>query len=158
MTNLTLNGSGDDDAFVIDFSGGNPIPSGGIVVNGGAQTSTGDRLTITGGTATTVTHSFLNANDGSITLAGTTAGTISYTGLEPITDNLTATNRVFTFGGGTEIITLVDAPGAAMTIDSTLSESVTFAEAGGSWIKAGRDNNLERSTLNEYRRHLDLQE
>jgi integrase len=36
------------------------------------------------------------------------------------------------------------------------SESITVAEAGEAWIKTGEDNELERSTLDEYRRHLDL--
>jgi integrase len=36
------------------------------------------------------------------------------------------------------------------------SESVTIADAGESWIETGEDNNLERSSLNEYRRHLDM--
>jgi integrase len=36
------------------------------------------------------------------------------------------------------------------------SESITVAEAGKHWIKSGEGNNLERTTLDEYRRHLDL--
>jgi integrase len=36
------------------------------------------------------------------------------------------------------------------------SVSVTVAKAGENWIKTGESNNLERTTLIEYRRHLDL--
>ncbi len=36
------------------------------------------------------------------------------------------------------------------------SESITVAEAGRHWIKTGEGNSLERSTLDEYRRHLDM--
>jgi integrase len=36
------------------------------------------------------------------------------------------------------------------------SDSITVAEAGEAWIKTGEDNELERSTLDEYRRHLDM--
>ena len=127
---ITFNGSGGNDVLTVNFSGGNIIPSGGITYNGGAGGN--DSLVVTGGTTTTVTHSFTNANDGSVTLAGAIAGTITYTGLEPITDNLSATDRVFTFTGGAETVTLVDDAGATMTIDSTLGESVTFANPSNS--------------------------
>jgi integrase len=36
------------------------------------------------------------------------------------------------------------------------SDSVTVAEAGKHWIKAGEGNCLERATLDEYQRHLDM--
>jgi integrase len=36
------------------------------------------------------------------------------------------------------------------------SESVTVAAAGEHWIKTGEGNDLERATLDEYRRHLDM--
>src|SRR5712664_2640639 len=36
------------------------------------------------------------------------------------------------------------------------SDSVTVAEAGEHWIKTGEVNNLERATLEEYRRHLQM--
>ena len=127
---------GQDDALTVDFSGSTAIPSGGLTFNGG--TGGNDSLTVTGGTTTSVTHTFTNANDGSVRLAGTISGTITYTGLEPITDNLGATDRVFSFNGGAETITLTDAAGANMTIDSDLAESVTFANPTGSLtINAG---------------------
>jgi integrase len=36
------------------------------------------------------------------------------------------------------------------------SASVTVAKAGEHWIETGKGNNLERATLIEYRRHLDM--
>ncbi len=94
----------------------------------GGYQSSGDQMSLTGGgTFATVTHTFVNANDGSV--AVTSNQIITYTGLEPITDNLSATNRVFDFTGATETITLSD---DATTndnisfIDSDLGESVTF--------------------------------
>jgi integrase len=36
------------------------------------------------------------------------------------------------------------------------SESLTVAEAGKHWIKTGEGNSLERATLDEYRRHLEM--
>src|SRR5262249_30552934 len=51
--NATFNTGGGNDTLTVDFSGGNPLPSGGLVYNGGAQT-TSDKLVVTGGTTTTV--------------------------------------------------------------------------------------------------------
>ena len=121
---ITIDTLGGDDVFTVDFTGGNVIPGSGLTFAGGAGGN--DSIIITGGTTGTVTHSFTNANDGSITLAGSLTGVINYTGLEPITDNLSATDRVFTFTGGTESISLVDSVGPTMTIDSTLAELVIF--------------------------------
>ncbi len=124
---VTIQGAdGEDDTLTLDFATGNPVPAGGLTFNGG--TTGFDVLIVTGGTTTTVTHSLTNANDGSITLAGALEGTINYTGLEPITDNLNATDRVFTFNGGAETITVSDniAADGKTLIDSTLSESVYF--------------------------------
>ncbi|EMI29081.1 aggregation factor core protein MAFp3, isoform C, partial [Rhodopirellula europaea SH398] len=70
-----------------------------------------------------ITHTFANENDGDIEIAG--GPTITYTGLEPVTDNLSATDRVFNFTGGTETITL-DVSGSDLVIDSTLGEITTF--------------------------------
>lgn len=127
VPSLVVNGGGGDDVFTIDLSGGNLIPAGGITFNGGTDAGGGDKLVVTGGTTTTVTHSFTNNNDGQITLAGAIGGTINYTGLEPITDNVNAANRVFTFTGAAETITVTDAAGAFTRIDSTLGEFVDFA-------------------------------
>ncbi len=124
---IIVNGGAGDDTFTIDLSGGNIIPAGGITFNGGGNSAIGDKLAVIGGTTTTVTHSFTNNNDGSMTLTGAIAGTITYTGLEPITDNVNAANRVFTFTGGAETITVTDAAGAFTRIDSSLGEFVDFA-------------------------------
>ena len=99
---------------------------------GGSGTS--DSLTLAADTVTSVTHTFTNANDGSVTIVDGGTRVITYTGLEPITDNLIATDRVFTFNFGAETITLTDTGGAdgKMNIDSTLSESVMFANPSGS--------------------------
>src|SRR5262249_16933598 len=35
-------------------------------------------------------------------------------------------------------------------------DRMTVAEAGKHWIATGESNNLERATLNEYRRHLEM--
>jgi autotransporter-associated beta strand protein len=127
LTSLTVNGLDGDDTLTIDYSAADGFFNLPITYHGGDQTGApGDTLVIMGtpGTATTITHTFASANDGSVDIDGTR---ISYTGLEPITDNLDAVDRVFSFTGGAESITLADAADpAGMTIDSSLGEGVTF--------------------------------
>ena len=122
---LVINGQDGNDTLTIDYSGGNPIPTGGLTFNGGNPTvGPGDSLVITGGSATTVTHTFVNNSDGAVNIDGSI---INYTGLEPITDNLVAANRVFTFTGGVEAISVADVASAGITrIDSSLGEFVDF--------------------------------
>ncbi len=137
---IQVNTLGGSDVLTVDFSGGSPLPSSGMVYSGGTGAS--DTLVLTGGTTTSVTHMFTNANDGSVTLSGALAGTISYTGLEPITDNLNAADRIFTFNGGIETITVSDHATAGMTsIDSTLGEIVHFTNPTATLtINAGTAN------------------
>jgi ELWxxDGT repeat protein len=125
---ITVNGGGGNDTLTIDLSGG-AIPNA-ITFNGETQTSaTGDRLILNGsGTYSSVTHTLINANDGTVAISGGTS-LISYTGLEPVVDNLTVSFRTFNFTGAAETITLSDSGGAdgQMTLDSSLSVAVEFA-------------------------------
>jgi hypothetical protein len=96
------------------FNGGAGV-SNSIVVNPGA-----------GGPFTTVTHTFTNATDGSITVDGSV---LQYTQLSPITDNLIPTNRVFTFTGAPDVIVVANAgaPNDNISqISSGASETVAF--------------------------------
>ncbi len=133
---IIVKGQGGSDSLSVDVS-----TDLGFDVDFLGGSGTSDSLTLAADTVTSVTHAFTNANDGSVTIVDGGSRVITYTGLEPITDNLSATNRVFTFNGGAETITLIDATGANMTIDSDLSESVTFANPSGSLtINAGTGN------------------
>ncbi|MCB1088794.1 MAG: PD40 domain-containing protein, partial [Verrucomicrobiae bacterium] len=133
---------GGDDTLTIDLGGG--AITRNIVFNGG--TGGDDDLVILDSSDATflaVTYSFANANDGSIQIAG--QGLITYTGLEPITSTITATDVVLTFNGGAETITVSDGtPGDGfMTVDSTLGESLSFAVPTGSLtINAGSGNDI----------------
>ena len=121
---LTINGTSGADRLTVDFSGGEVIP-GLLTFNGGDPTSgTGDMLVLTGGSFGTVTYNFENASDGTIELDGST---ITFTGLEPITDNLSAVNRVFTFGDTADTITLGDdgVPSDSISRISSTSSSET---------------------------------
>jgi len=116
-----------DDVFNLDFSNGNIIPGGGLTVNGGGDGGGGDSMTITDGSSnTTVTHTFFNVNDGTVEVDD---GTLTYTGLEPIVDNVPTAARVFTFTAGADTIVMKDSGGGAdsvIEIDSDNSEKVTF--------------------------------
>jgi fibronectin-binding autotransporter adhesin len=109
-TTLTiLGGDNFDNELIVDFSGGNPIPAGGLAFEGGVAGH--DTLAITGGATTTVRHNFTDENSGNIELSGGLEGTITYSGLEPITDNLNAAHRVFDFTSAlSETITVTTSP------------------------------------------------
>ncbi|MBL9152511.1 MAG: DUF11 domain-containing protein, partial [Verrucomicrobiales bacterium] len=118
---IIINGTGGDDTLTIDLTGG--AITRNVVFNGGAGGN--DSLVIrdtSGTTYDSLTHHFDNANDGNIEIDGLT---VTYTGLEPITDLLVVADRVFNFTGGIDAITVTD-DGATITIDSPLAESVTF--------------------------------
>lgn len=123
---ITVNTLGGDDSLTSDFSGGNFLDQ--ITFNGGNQNSTnpGDILRLQGGsTYASAEHIFTNENDGSVAITGNPV--ITYIGLEPIIDNLAVIDRVFTFTGADETITLQnEATAGSNFIDSTLGESVTF--------------------------------
>ncbi|MEQ1828041.1 MAG: FG-GAP-like repeat-containing protein, partial [Pirellula sp.] len=138
---IQVNTLGGDDSLTIDFSSGNFGKA--IAFDGGTQT-TGDSLTLIGGaTFANVSHTFTNASTGTVDVIGNSQ--ISYTGLEPVFDNLSATDRVFTFNGGAETISVTDgiATDGKTNIDSTLSESVYFTNPTGSLtINAGSGNDV----------------
>jgi hypothetical protein len=101
---LTITGSTDNDTLIVDLSGGNPIPAEGVLFNGGGPGDS-DMLIVTSGSAATVTHTFTGAGSGMLDLDGSM---ISYTGLEPIIDQIDAIDRVFTFGNGDDVVLVGD--------------------------------------------------
>ena len=123
---IRINTKAGDDTFTVDLSNGNfRIP---IQYNGGSQNTTlGDDMVLMGGNNDydTVEHTFINNNDGYIDVSEN--NTINYTGLEPITDNLSASNRIFTFTNNNYTESFLDASGSLDNrIDSNQSESVDF--------------------------------
>jgi Bacterial Ig-like domain len=145
---ITLTGTSAADSLTVDIAS---LPAGlQIVYDGGAGGA--DDLKIIDSSATlraSVTHSFTNNNDGSVAVSS--GPTIAYTGLEPITDNLSATDRVFTFNGAAETIDLINSPVGGFThrIDSTLGESVDFNMPTSSLtINAGINDVLNIAKLN----------
>lgn len=88
-----------DDLFLVDFSFGNPIPTNGLTVNGLGQVGA-DALQLVDNTNfftfNTVTYNSTAFDSGNVVygILGTPF-TVNYTGLEPISDDTNANNRVF---------------------------------------------------------------
>jgi parallel beta-helix repeat protein len=108
---INVNGSGDADSLVVDFSGGNPCPALGIQF---AAAGGSDSLQLTGETATAVTHTLTGPLDGSLQVD---SSTMSYTGTEAVSDLLGAATRTFLFGAGAD--NLVVSAGTAPSDDVT---------------------------------------
>ncbi|WP_417391015.1 choice-of-anchor D domain-containing protein [Gimesia sp.] len=132
ITSFTFFGlEGDDTLRITNPAGGLVNPVNGITFNGGTGGEVdGDTLEILGGTATSVLHTFDNANDGSVSFNGEATATITYTGLEPVLDTIVAGDRTFNFTGGAETITLSDVgpnnDGISQIDSDVLGELVNF--------------------------------
>lgn len=152
ITSITFNGLDGDDVLVLNQpDNGFANPSGGIFFNGGSQSNDGNYLNnATGGDTLVLNHAVpleadsvayvftpdavpAEGEDGVITISDVTLSdlttTISFTGLEPIIDNLLVSDRDFDFTDADEIISLSDDGNAGDNysyIDSTHSESVRF--------------------------------
>ncbi len=107
VSTLIINGSDDADTLTVDFTNGSPIPSGGIVFNGGSQPSGAvDQLVVTGSAPASVLYTLVNTTDGSVAINGTTL--ITYSATESIEDDLDAADRGFQFGDGNDAVILSD--------------------------------------------------
>ncbi len=151
LTDLDVTGSNDSDKLIVDGTNGLPIPTGDIDFNAGGETSgPGDSLQLDNFSPDRIVHSFTNANDGVVTIDtdGTLANAddrdVNYFDLEPIADNMSPANRVFTFSNVVQTITLSDDAAPAdnvSVIDSTVGEQVTFVGPTTSLTINGGTNN-----------------
>lgn len=147
VTNVFVQGrDGASDELTIDFSGGDPVPTGGSFYDGGSGAGT-DSLVLTGGSATTINHTLLNANSGNIDVDGDSIG---YDGLEPVSDQLVAVNRAFFYGSGSDTVTLSDGVASAdgqSRLSSPTAETVDFRNPTGALlISLGDGNDVFRAT------------
>ena len=137
VSSLTFNAGLGDDELVIDNTTALFQPTGGIFYNGEGQTTNpnGDTLTITAGTVTDIDFNYTNLNDGTIEYDNTTV--LTYTGLEPITSTINATNVTLNYSTATETITVTDSAGDT-NVNSTAGETTTFTNPSGTLtINAG---------------------
>lgn len=105
VTTLTLNGSNDNDVFIFDGSGGDPLPAGGVAIVGGLGT---DRIELRNAVVQSSKHSIPNARQGSIIIDGTA---LAHSGVESLLDDLVATERQVQYGSAANLINLVDDDG-----------------------------------------------
>lgn len=146
-TPLVITGTSSDDTVTIDFSGGNPIPASGAVFNGGGFSGSGDQLTLSNGTFDSVTHVFLDAASGKITMQiGTTNSVLDYQAVTgAIHDLLTVANRTYQFGASSDDVTLADdgTPGNGVSRMSSVSTStpVEFSSPSASLMILASDGN-----------------
>ncbi len=119
---VTFNGNNDNETLVIDYTNTSPIPAtSGVTFSSGAGT---DGLVLRNGTVTTVTQTYATDLNGTVNIDGRI---VNYTGDESVTDNLTATNRGFTFNGAAETVTLANlVAGTSLQIDSSLGALTNF--------------------------------
>ncbi len=147
---LSVTGTSQDDVFTVDYVNGNPIPTGGLSIDGSGEVG-GDVLVIQDDsntlTATTITYTATGGESGTVNIDGSV---ISYQELEPITDLLAAANRVINLQDGVnDNASLIDdtaIPGNSL-ISSTASpvtfESISFAAPTTSLVVnlgSGNDN------------------
>ena len=144
-----------NDRFIVDFVNGNPIPDGGLFINGGDQTS-GDSLEVIDGSGTftfdSVVYTSTDFDAGTILIDdGDTVPlvrTITYDELEPVLDTVAAVDRTFTINSvanpGDHRIDVADAGGRTIISDNgtTAFESVEFANPTNSLtLNAGDGSN-----------------
>ncbi|MGZ0170505.1 MAG: beta strand repeat-containing protein, partial [Planctomycetales bacterium] len=101
----TVNGDAgtQNDRFIVDFVNGNPIPDGGLIIDGGDETS-GDSLEIVDTDLVTpfvfdsVVYTSLGVDSGTVVIEDGAAltRTITYAELEPVLDTVAAVDRTFT--------------------------------------------------------------
>ena len=113
---LVFNGTTSGDSFTIDFIGGDPIPLGGMVINGAAGTDI-LRVVGTGLHAVYTPDAIINGN-GVIVFTGVNAGTVTFTGLEPVD---------FDLPGGTFALSPPSAGNVIDVADGYLLDGVTPA-------------------------------
>lgn len=153
ITSITFNGLGGDDVMILNQPDNQfANPSGGILFNGGSQNNNGNALGVIGldGDTLVINHNTpieadsvsyvftpdavpAEGEDGVITITDVSISdgstTITFTGLEPVIDNLLVADRDFDFTDATETISLSDDGVAGDNysfIDSDMSESVLF--------------------------------
>lgn len=147
-----------NDRFIVDFVNGNPIPDGGLTIDGGDETS-GDSMEIvdtdliTPFTFDSVIYTSTGVDSGTVLIEDgdpTTplTRTITYAELEPVLDTVAAVNRTFAIDSGANPgdhqISVSDAGGRTIIDDNGTNafESVTFTNPTATLtLNAGDGNN-----------------
>ena len=117
---LVVNGSSGGDTLTVDFSTGNPVPSGGLTFHGDAGS---DALVMTYVDANLATLDYLGPYDGSIDLDGSV---ITYTGLEPVMVTGMLVDLTFNLPSSADVAALEDDATVGNGMSSFRSVNGTF--------------------------------
>ncbi|MGB5052107.1 MAG: FG-GAP-like repeat-containing protein, partial [Caldilineaceae bacterium] len=146
---ITVETLGGDDTLTVDLSGCDFINDGvggGLIFNGGAGGN--DEIIISGVSGGTTTYTYVNANDGDIVMAGGSAsGTITYTGLEPITNTGTPADVIFNLPAVANAATLADLGGGDSSLSGVTFETTAFTNPTGS-VTINRGNAADTLVVN----------
>jgi Ca2+-binding RTX toxin-like protein len=119
---LTINADAGNDSLSINHDAGKNVTFNGEAGN--------DAIAFTGAAVTTVTHVFDSSSSGSVTFDDAVDTTIVYSGLELVSDNVAAVDRIFTFAATADIVTLGDdsnaSDGTSRISSVSSSETVDF--------------------------------
>ena len=160
---IDIDGLGGDDTLSIDLGSGNFVaPVTRIEFDGGdPMVAPGDELRLVDSVGvgfTDATFDFVDASSGSVDITG--QATITYTGLEPITALISATNVTLNYSSMSETITVTDAGSGQTQVDSNAAEVVTFNNPSGTLaINAGNtgDDVIDLTSLPaNYPAHLTI--
>ncbi len=140
LDRLQINGGSLNDITVIDFSGGNPLPVGGVDIRGNGL-GDNDSLQLVDGSVLLANHAITNASDGSITIDGST---LNYSGIESLIDTLAVSTRQFNFSRSDDTLVLTDSgttsDGLLQLTRSGNSQLKFFAPTGSLQINTGAGN------------------
>ncbi|MCC6327391.1 MAG: PxKF domain-containing protein [Acidobacteria bacterium] len=126
---LTVDTLGGNDTLNVNLAGCDFIPAGGLFFNGGVAGD--DALNIIGGNQGIVTYGYSTTN-GDGTVAMSNFGTITYTGLEPITNSGTSSDVIFNLPAVPNAATLADIGGGSSRLSGGTFEQTDFANPTGS--------------------------
>ena len=144
IASVTFRASGSNDALVVDFSHGDPIPVGGITfipAGPALPGGVGDSLQFVNGSVNAVAYSLSSPTDGQVNItAGAQNSAVRFSGSgETVTDLLNAQSRSFSIGGTIAQAQLAaDAQGAGMSqMGISGGTFVDFLNPTGSLAVAG---------------------
>lgn len=135
VTEIVINGSDDDDILILDGSGGDPAPAEGITFNAAGQASiAGDQIEILSRPVASVIHSASQTipGDGTVNIDEVMS---YYSGVESITDRLTAVDRTFNRTDASEQTIVgddgVSANGLSRIWGGAIAAAIDFADPTG---------------------------
>lgn len=130
--NLTINAAAGNDSLIINHNAGN-----NVTFNGGSDS---DDISFIGSTATAITYLFDSVTAGSVLFDDASASLIAYSGLESVSDNVSAVNRIFSYAASGDIVTLRD--------DSNANDGISQVVSAASAVPVNFVDSTNSLTLN----------